>query len=276
MVKRYKCLKGLPCDRHISSKNYYRLSLKAHRMPERCLTHWCSEKVNCQPYITGLSSLDIVLIFVVVRCSVTQSYPTLCNPVDWSKPGFPVVHHLPVWALSSSNSCPLSQWCHPTISSSVAPFSSCPQSFPVSESFPMSQVFAPGGQSIKYWYFLYYSSHHEKLNSNQQHTSNKQSRELKESCHMVTVTKTVFRRSEATRLIELRWSRKALLVVQWWRIHLAVRGISVQPLVQEDPKCHGAPEPVRHDYWACAPQEEKPLQWEAHALQRRVAPTCRN
>ena len=209
MVKRYKCLKGLPCDRHISSKNYYRLSLKAHRMPERCLTHWCSEKVNCQPYITGLSSLDIVLIFVVVRCSVTQSYPTLCNPVDWSKPGVPVVHHLPIWALSSSNSCPLSQWCHPTISSSVAPLSSCPQSFPASESFPMSQVFAPGGQSIKYWYFLYYSSHHEKLNSNQQHTSNKQSRELKESCHMVTVTKT-----EATRMIELRWSRKALLVVQ--------------------------------------------------------------
>ena len=38
-----------------------------------------------------------------------------------------------------SNSCPLSQWCHPTISSSVAPFSSCPQSFPVSESFPMSR-----------------------------------------------------------------------------------------------------------------------------------------
>ena len=47
-----------------------------------------------------------------------------------------------------SNSCPLSQWCHPTISSSVAPFSSCPQSFPVSRSFPMSLLFASGGQSI--------------------------------------------------------------------------------------------------------------------------------
>ena len=46
-----------------------------------------------------------------------------------------------------SNSCPLSQWCHPTISSSVIPFSSCPQSFPASESFPMSQLFASGGQS---------------------------------------------------------------------------------------------------------------------------------
>ena len=45
------------------------------------------------------------------------------------------------------NSCPLSQWCHPTISSSVIPFS-CLQSFPASGSFPMSQLFASGGQSI--------------------------------------------------------------------------------------------------------------------------------
>ena len=47
-----------------------------------------------------------------------------------------------------SNSCPSSQWCHPTISSCVIPFSSCPQSFPASGSFPMSQLFASGGQSI--------------------------------------------------------------------------------------------------------------------------------
>ena len=46
------------------------------------------------------------------------------------------------------NSCPLSQWCHPTISSSVAPFSSYPQSFPQSGYFPMSQLFASGGQSF--------------------------------------------------------------------------------------------------------------------------------
>ena len=58
-------------------------------------------------------------------------------------PGFPIL-------LSSgvcSNSCPLSQWCSLTISSSVVPFSSCPQSFPASRSFPMSQFFASGGQS---------------------------------------------------------------------------------------------------------------------------------
>ena len=47
-----------------------------------------------------------------------------------------------------SNSYPLSQWCHPTIAFSVAPFSSCPQSFSASGSFPMSQLFASGGQSI--------------------------------------------------------------------------------------------------------------------------------
>ena len=47
-----------------------------------------------------------------------------------------------------SNSCPLSQWCHPTISSSVIPFSSWLQSYPASGSFVMSQLFASGGQSI--------------------------------------------------------------------------------------------------------------------------------
>ena len=47
-----------------------------------------------------------------------------------------------------SNSCPLSQWCHPTISSTVVPFSSCLQSFLASGSFPTSQLFPSGGQSI--------------------------------------------------------------------------------------------------------------------------------
>ena len=46
-----------------------------------------------------------------------------------------------------TNSCPSSRWCHPAISSSVVPFSSCPQSLPASKSFPMSQLFASGGQS---------------------------------------------------------------------------------------------------------------------------------
>ena len=48
-----------------------------------------------------------------------------------------------------SNSCQLSWWCHPTISSSVVPFSSCSQSFPASGSFPVSRLFASGGQSTR-------------------------------------------------------------------------------------------------------------------------------
>ena len=46
-----------------------------------------------------------------------------------------------------SNSCPSSRWCHPSISSSIVPFSSCPQSLPASESFPMSQLFTWSGQN---------------------------------------------------------------------------------------------------------------------------------
>ena len=64
--------------------------------------------------------------------------------MDCSTPGFPVLHSPRV----CSNLCPLSQWCHPTISSSVIPFFSHIQSFPASESFPMSQLVAWGGQSI--------------------------------------------------------------------------------------------------------------------------------
>ena len=75
--------------------------------------------------------------------SVTQSCPTLRPhglqharpPRPWPTPGV------------YSSSCPLSQWCHPTISFSVVPFSSCLQSFPTSGSFQMSQFFASGGQS---------------------------------------------------------------------------------------------------------------------------------
>ena len=69
----------------------------------------------------------------------------LCNPMDCSIPGSPVLHCLLEFV---QNSYPLSQWCYLTISSSVAPFSSCPQSFPVSGTFPMSWLFTSGGQGI--------------------------------------------------------------------------------------------------------------------------------
>ena len=75
--------------------------------------------------------------------SVAQSCLTLCDPMNLSTPGLPVHHQLPEF----THSHPSSQWCHPAISSWGVPFSFCPQSLPASESFPMSQLFAWGGQS---------------------------------------------------------------------------------------------------------------------------------
>ena len=77
--------------------------------------------------------------------SVTQSCPTLCDPMDCKTPGFPVFHQLP--ELTQTH-FPSSWWCHATISSSVVPFSSCFHSFPAPRSFPMSQFFTSGGQTI--------------------------------------------------------------------------------------------------------------------------------
>ena len=74
-------------------------------------------------------------------CSVAQSCPTLCSLLQHTR--FPCPSPSP---RACSNSCPLSQWCHPTILSSVIPFSSCLHSFPAS--FLMSWLFASGDQSI--------------------------------------------------------------------------------------------------------------------------------
>ena len=75
--------------------------------------------------------------------SVAQSCPTLCDTMDYSMPGTPFHHQLP--GLTQTHiDC---QWCHPTISSSVVPFS-CLQSFPASGSFLMSQFYNSGGQNI--------------------------------------------------------------------------------------------------------------------------------
>ena len=76
--------------------------------------------------------------------SVSQSYLTL-SPNGLQHVMLPCLSPTPG---ACSNLCPLSWWCHPTISSSVIPFSSCFQSFPESGSFPMNQFFASGGQSI--------------------------------------------------------------------------------------------------------------------------------
>ena len=76
--------------------------------------------------------------------SVTQSCLTLCDPMDCGMPNLPIHHQL----LEFTQTHPLSWWCHPTISSSAVPFSSCLQSFPASGSFQMSRFFTSGSQSI--------------------------------------------------------------------------------------------------------------------------------
>ena len=80
----------------------------------------------------------------VLFSSVTQSCPTLCDP-EWQHARPPCPSPTPGVHLDSHVSSP---WCHPAISSSVVPFSSCPQSFPASGSFQTSQLFASGGQSV--------------------------------------------------------------------------------------------------------------------------------
>ena len=80
--------------------------------------------------------------------SVAQSHLTLYDSMDCDIPGFPIHHQLQKPAQTHVHWVGLSQWCHPTISSSAVPFSSCLQSFPASGSFPMSQFFPSSSQSI--------------------------------------------------------------------------------------------------------------------------------
>ena len=82
---------------------------------------------------------------VIWWCSVVKLCLTLCDPMDCSTPR---VLCPPLSTTLCSNSCPLSQWCSPTISPLPPPFSFCLQSFLASGSFPMSQRFASGGQNI--------------------------------------------------------------------------------------------------------------------------------
>jgi len=113
---------------------------------KRCLLLGRKAKTNIDSI---LKSRDITLLTKVCLVSSVQFNHSLMSNSLWA--------HEPQHARPPCpsptpgvhpNSCPLSRWCHPTMSSSVVPFSSCPQSFPASGSFPMSQLFASGGQSI--------------------------------------------------------------------------------------------------------------------------------
>ena len=99
----------------------------------------------------SVQSLSVFWLFAtpwrcLKTCSVAKLYLTPCELINCSMARLPCPSLSP-WVCS--NSCSFSHSCHPTISSSVAPFSSCPQSFPTSESFPKSQLFPSGGQSTR-------------------------------------------------------------------------------------------------------------------------------
>ena len=100
--------------------------------------YWCSIKQAKICFFT-----EVLLRHLFWFSSVTQLCPTLCDPIDCSTPGFRV-HHQFLELTQTHVHC-----IHPTISSSVVPFSSHLQSFPASGSFQMSQLFATGGQSIR-------------------------------------------------------------------------------------------------------------------------------
>ena len=83
---------------------------------------------HCRWWVSSVQSLSRVWLFATPWTAARQASLSITNS-------------------RSPNPCPLSQWCHPTISSSVVPFSSCSQSFLASGSFPVSQFFTSGGQS---------------------------------------------------------------------------------------------------------------------------------
>ena len=102
--------------------------------------HQC---VYANPNLLNLSVLTTFILWFQFS-SVAQWCPALCDPMYCST-SLPCPSPTPGVC---SNSCPLSHWCHPTISSSIILFSSFPQSFPASGSFPVSRLFASGGQII--------------------------------------------------------------------------------------------------------------------------------
>ena len=96
--------------------------------------------------VTALDTHIVIrkITFHYCCCSVSVSHLTLCNPMDCGMPGAPVFQYLLEY---TQNSCPLNWCCHPSNSSFVAPFSSCSQSLPASESFPVSRLVTSGGQN---------------------------------------------------------------------------------------------------------------------------------
>ena len=109
------------------------------------LSHWTTREV---PLSANFFLMFYLHCFIFIMLSVQFSHSVVSNslrPHELQHSRLPSPSPTP---RDYSNSCPSSQWCHPAISSSVVPFSSCLQSLTASGSFPMSQLFPWGGQSI--------------------------------------------------------------------------------------------------------------------------------
>ena len=107
--------------------------------------------------LSSVQSLSCVRLFTTPWIAARQAALSINTVVSNSLQPHGLQHTRPACpsptSRACSNSCPLSHWCHSTISSSVVPFTSCLQSSPASEYFPMSQFFTSGGQ--KYWSFSF-------------------------------------------------------------------------------------------------------------------------
>ena len=153
MLHNFKLLR---CDflKHLTDPSSWQLLLSVVALPPWTCPFWlwislllliCSFFLKAVSHLNFYKESSTVLMELYNGCSsFAKLCLTLCDPMDCSMPGLPVLYYLRV----HSDSCPLSRWCHPTMSSSVAPFSSCPQSFPATGSFPVSQLFTSGGQSV--------------------------------------------------------------------------------------------------------------------------------
>ena len=122
-------------------------------IPSQAISHttphsWFISHLDCWKSVFHCSPWSRISLFFSVFCcfcSVTHLCTTLCESHELKHTRVPCPSPSPrAW----SNSCPLSRWCHPTISSSVVTSFSCLQSFPASGSFPMSHLFTTDGQSI--------------------------------------------------------------------------------------------------------------------------------
>ena len=104
----------------------------------------CNGTWNVESFSEDFQLVLSIFTGEITISSVQLSHVRFCNPMDCSTPGFPIrFHQLP----EPTQTRPSCWWCHPTISSSVVPFSSHLQSFPASGFFPMSRFFTSGGQS---------------------------------------------------------------------------------------------------------------------------------